>query len=695
MKPTTNAASQSRVSYLGVDQGLMTDLVPLLEPKGVRLTAFAKAAELIQDASVRAPEVVLLDVAETSGGAGLAGFIADLGTGPRPHVICLASKERGEDNLEHRLAAMRAGVDGYLVAPVTARRLAGRILRMCGIIEVTRYRVLITAEDAATAKQIAVMLASVGMETLVVEDPLKILARMQAFRPNLILADLYLSAASGAELAAIIRDHDDFYGIPILFLSAETDLDKQLEALKAGGDGFIPKPVQRDSLIAAVEYRMRMSRWLQDRRTLVNRREVAHGFLPRDVFMRHLERLMRADDAPGEGAGLLIVDVDAHLTILEKLGLSGTEKLLRELELSISKYMTAEDSATRLDDFRYALLARREDSEQLSVLASRLRDQLSGLRPRERDRAKDLAVTVSVGVGLFNPPADDAFTLVSRAEKAVLSAKHSGGDRIHVWSPSATAGGTPEAESMVKRLVTTALAQNGLLLLFQPVLSLSRQEDELYEAQIRLKTMDGEQIPPGDFLSVAERAELMPRIDRWVLRRALDMMSAQRAAHPKLRLLVHQNVMTLDAPEWFPWLRDQLVKENLTRIYPVLEFQVADIRQHRTEAKPLIERLRNYGIQVCVANVEGHKEEVSLLGRLGVALAKLSFPAVRLLEQPRLMDTIQSLQARGIAVIAPGIDDQTTVSRVWTCRPDFIQGNYLQMPSEDLSFDFHRMSDDS
>ncbi|WP_242482321.1 bifunctional diguanylate cyclase/phosphodiesterase [Thiocystis violacea] len=690
----SNAATGSRVLYLGSDQGLMRDLTALVEPKSVQLVQLGSASALAQELRRLAPEVVILDAAAVSVEGGLAAFLGTLygGEAFHPRAICIARAGSGEDRMEQRLAALRAGAASYLVPPISVKRLASRVLRMCGIVETVRYRILILEQDASHAKKIASLLATIGMETLVVDDPMKILARMQAFRPNLVLMDLYLPGATGSELTTIIRDHDDFYGIPILFLSQEADLDKQLAALKAGGDGFIKKPVSREALIAAVEYRMRMSRWLQDRRTLVNRRETAGGFLPRDVFMRHLEQITRAREAQGGVHGLVIIDVDGSQGILNALGLTATEKLLRELESLLSKTMTPEESATRMDDFRYGLLAKRETLSKLEALASTLCQQLSGLKPQDRDIK--LEVSVSVGVGLFDPPADDAFAMVSRAEKAAAGAKSAGGNQAHVWSAASRQNGAPEAESVIKRLVSTALAQDGFLLFFQPILSLNQQEDELYEAQIRMKTLDGEQMPPAEFLSVAERAEMMPRIDRWVLRRAFEVMHAERVAHPRLRLLVHQNVMTLAAPEWFPWFRDQIIKRNLTQIYPVLELQMADVRQNRAEAKVFIERLRKYGIQVCVANVTGIREEISLLARIGATLAKLAFQTIRNADRIQLTEIVQALQARGVAVIAAGIDDQATVSRVWTCRPDFIQGNYLQLPQPELSFDFQHMSHD-
>jgi PleD family two-component response regulator/EAL domain-containing protein (putative c-di-GMP-specific phosphodiesterase class I) len=688
----SNAAPSNRVFYLGSDQSLATELSSLVQPKGLQLSGFESASALLLRVASAVPAVVILDTKELAAIGGLSGLLSQLKriSGTEPRVICIAPEEEGEDAMERRLTALRAGAASYLIAPVPPRRLASRVLRMCGIVETTRYRILVLDHDQSQARKIATMLAAIGMETLVVEDPMKVLARMQSFRPNLVLMDLYLAGVTGPELTMLIRDHDDFYGIPILFLSEEEDLDKQLAALKAGGDGFISKPVAREALIAAVEYRMRMSRWLQDRRTLVNRREAARGFLPRDVFLRHLDQIIRAGGSQGGGSALMLVDIGSMQAMLATQGLTGTEKALREVESRLSEALAPEESATRMDDFRYAVLAKRESAAAIDSLGGSICQLLGELGPQDRDARSD--VGVSVGVALFDPSPADAMAMVVRAEKSLAAA---GTGQPREVSAGPRLNEAPEAASVVKRLVSTALSQNGFLLLYQPILSLNQREDELYEAQIRMKTLDGEQIPPADFLTVAERAEMMPSIDRWVLRRAFEVTSAERSAHPRLRLLVHQSLLTLAAPEWFPWLRDEVLRRSQAPFSPLVQFQMAEVRLHRAEAKTTIERLRSLGIQVCVANVSGLREEVSLLGRLGVSLAKLAFHTVRSSDRAQLAQTVQSLQARAVAVIAPGIDDQATVSRVWASRPDFIQGNYLQTPQPELSFDFHRVGGDN
>ena len=243
-----------------------------------------------------------------------------------------------------------------------------------------------------------------------------------------------------------------------------------------------------------------------------------------------------------------------------------------------------------------------------------------------------------------------------------------------------------DADAKIRGLIEDGILHNGLMLLFQPILSLGADSAEIFEAQLRLRTSDGEYVPPTAFLPVAERHGLMPAIDRWVMQHALDVMDVQRVVHPRLRLLVHQTLASIAASNWLPWFRDQIVQRNLIRLRPLLEFQMGDVLNHVDMARPLMAKLRKHGIEVCIANCSGTPPEIRVLSELAVSLVKLSFLTLVNKEQD-LAEIVHQLRDQSIAVIAAGVEDPETVTRVWDCRPDFLQGNYLQMPCTELRFD--------
>lgn len=692
------ATSENRIFYLGDDSTLLTGLVRLIQPAGLQFDAFADLAALEGALGRTRPRVLILDLRYVSSGTGPSGLIARLtgalpgaleGTGTtKPEVLCIADGE----NIETRLQVMRAGARGFFPTPVAVSDLAKRLVELSGPANGSQPRILVVEDDPLQAKYIALLLSKAGMEPHIVDRPLEILRKMADVQPDLVLMDLYMPDASGIELTAIIRDHGEYFDTPIIFLSAETDPDKQLEALRVGGDSFIAKPIQREQLIGAIEHRIRMSRLLKERRVGDERSDVVQGVLSKEAFLRGLDRVVHDREAPAPGVGLVLIELDRFLDISTAVGVDGMERLLRQLEEKLVDQLAPQECAARLDDYTFAVIARRATREALEGFAEQLLRTFGATKLRAED--KRLALTVTIGIGLFTPPADDAITMVSRARTTVARARQAGGNRVRVWTPAIAPDRGSDYERLLKQLIDTAVNQDGLLLMFQPIVSLGANVGELYEVQLRLRTLDGEHVPAADFLPVAERSGLMPRIDRWVLEHALDVMDAERKSHPKLRLLIHQTVGAVAAQEWLPWFRDQMVRRNLIRRRPLLQFQMHDVREHLDTTKPLVEVLRKYGIQVCVANVTGNAADLELLADLPVALAKLSFATLINADPAELLHVVQQIRTHGASVIAAGIEDPATIARVWNCRPDYIQGNSVQMPSSELIYDFHHSTDD-
>lgn len=683
------ASTPRRVFYLGRDLVLRAALSSALESADMRLQSFDDLETLLSELERQTPFVIVLDLLVVPREIAAVTLIEGWSRRSRrsPRVICIAHDEA----IETRLELMRAGAKGYFTVPVTVSALIERVIKLVDADTGEQPRILVVEDDPVQARYAAMLLEKAGMEVEVLDQPLRVIETMQAFQPDLVLMDLYMPEASGAELTAIIRDHDRFFDVPIIFLSAETDPEKQMDALRVGGDSFFVKPIQREQLIAAIEHRIRLSRWLRERhdRALVHSDD--QGLLAKPVFMRQLDQLVHAQGFWSAGTLLLLLELDAPEQALDALGIRGMEGLISRLEARLIRQLEPGESGTRLDDFSFALLLRRATLPEAEAMAESVRELIASTRPQGESRR--VRLSASIGLGLLTPRADDAITLVSRAQTALARAKQSGGNRVLVWSPVIQTAGA-DHDRVLEELVAQAVAGDGLVLLYQPIVSLSASVGELFEVQLRLRTPEGEFIPAGDFLPVALRVGLMPRMDRWVLEQALAAMAQHRETYRRLRLLIHQSVDSVLDPDWLPWFRERILEHDLIKRRPMLQFQMRDLRARQEAAKGLVEMLRKYGIQVAIANVSGHSEDLALLADLSVALAKLSFATVKNSDQDELARIVQRLQALRIAVIAAGIEDDHSLARVWNARPDFIQGNSLQMPSLELRYDFHGSSDE-
>ena len=168
----------------------------------------------------------------------------------------------GSNDFADRLKAVQAGASAYFPAPLDINALAGLLDRVTSAEPARPYRILIVDDDEALAAFYAVVLQAAGMQTCTVSDPREVMAPLADFKPDLITCDLHMPQCNGAELAAVIRQQQDLVRIPIVFLSTETSLDRQAQALRQGGDDFILKPVDPAALVAAAQSRARRYRSL-------------------------------------------------------------------------------------------------------------------------------------------------------------------------------------------------------------------------------------------------------------------------------------------------------------------------------------------------------------------------------------------------------------------------------------------------
>lgn len=168
----------------------------------------------------------------------------------------------GETDFRTRLKAVRAGAAGYFPQPVDVMEMIALLDRVASAEPTRPYRVLLVEDDGTLAGFYAGVLAAAGMETRIVTEPGQIMAPLLEFQPDLITCDINMPQCNGIELATLIRQQPEFLRIPIVFLSGETNLDKQAQALRQGGDDFITKPVTPAALVSAAQSRARRYRSL-------------------------------------------------------------------------------------------------------------------------------------------------------------------------------------------------------------------------------------------------------------------------------------------------------------------------------------------------------------------------------------------------------------------------------------------------
>lgn len=204
------------------------------------------------------PEVVVMDMVfdgtDITGAEVISSLLQELD--PRPHVVFISVR----DDIQARLAAVRVGAKRYFTKPVNMREFIHTLDSLTEKTVSDPYRILLVDDDKAVSQYYALVLEEQGMRTQIISDPMQCLEAIAAFKPDMVLMDLYMPGCTGVELAAIIRQDDTFAQMPITFLSSEAQLDKQLAAMHLGGDDFLTKPVKPEHLVDACLARVKRAR---------------------------------------------------------------------------------------------------------------------------------------------------------------------------------------------------------------------------------------------------------------------------------------------------------------------------------------------------------------------------------------------------------------------------------------------------
>lgn len=677
----------SMVIYLGADVGLAEGLRSHLASQGVGFVAGTKAADAAAALRGGHAGLLLIDARAATWGAApaqdLTATLRELAPdGSRLTWVCISDP----GDLGARLAALRGGALACYTSLPAPPELAARLLGLLGVSRANPYRVLVVDDQEVAAILAGGILNRAGMVVRTVSDAMTVLDVLEEFRPDLIVMDLHMPGVSGIELTSIIREHDEFFAVPIVFLSGEGDRDRQIDALRLGADEFLVKPVEPALLVQTVGRRIELARALHDRHASAAPRDPVTGIWSRGYLLQRIDQAILEGAAQDPGQGVIYINLDPSAS-LDALRRAGTlDAVLAQVGQLLRGAMGSNDIAARLGERSLALLVRRREAKLLEACAEGLRRAISGT-PVAVGRVA-VKLTASIGIGRFQPPVDDAITIVSRAKGACAKARQAGGDRVETYVPALSAGAGPTRSSRLAGLIREALRGNGFQLLYHPVVPVQQRPGERYEAVLRLRAPDGELIAPLDFLPAAAQAGLMPAIDRWVMTRALDDTVVRRETQPGLMLMVRQTLATTASADWADWLRDEIARRDLIRHRPVLIFDVDDVVANREAARACFEALKRLGIETCLNRLDETSAALEVLGQFPWSLVRLRPEALTRLGVGALTKLVSTVHQRGAQVIATGIEDPQAIARVWGYGVDFIQGHFIKAAGETLDFDF-------
>lgn len=413
-----------RVALIEDDGELATELCLGLRQFGYDVVHFAGFEAGAAELRASPPDVLVADLMfpgqlPSLGTQGIASLFTDLGRS-LPTIV-LTSRTDPPAKLE----AARVGADVFLAKPVDAPTLAAQIEQILAEQDHQPWRVLIIDDDESLAEHYRLTLEANGMLAEKVCRPHEALEVMKTLNPDMVLLDLYMPECSGAELARVIRYNPEWQGLPIVFLSAEQDLDHQIAALGSGADDFMTKPISDVQLVAAVKVRAKRSRRLSD---LMNRDGLT-GLLKHASIKERLSQETDRSRRQHKPLATVMVDIDHFKRVNDTWGHPVGDQVIKTLGHMLRQRLRRQDSVGRYGGEEFVAVLPECTAEDARLLLEKIRQSFADVVFKHDGR--DFHVTISSGIAQSDMAAD-AQGLLAAADGALYVAKRGGRNQVRV-----------------------------------------------------------------------------------------------------------------------------------------------------------------------------------------------------------------------------------------------------------------------
>jgi diguanylate cyclase (GGDEF)-like protein len=414
------------------------------------------------------------------------------------------------------------------------------------------------------------------------------------------------------------------------------------------------------------------------RNALEIRRQATHDALtglPNRVAFT--ERVRDAVQEGGRGI-VALIDVDRFKDINDTLGHPAGDELLCQVGTRLAHRVGDHTLVARLGGDEFALLSDAAAAEDAAAPA------LAALEEPFEVGGIEVHVEASVGVARFPDHGADPHTLLQHAEAAMYEAK-----RVHVrvaeYDPSADSGDADRL-SLIGEL-RRAIQSDELRLHFQPKFDLVSERMTGVEALVRWAHPERGMLAPGAFVPLAEHTALIRPLTLWVLEHAAAQCRLWREAGHDLSVAVNLSAANLADPALPGDVAGILGRLRLPPSALKLEITESMVMDDPERARDVLDLLRSMGIGLSIDDFGTGHASLAYLQRLPVAELKIDRGFVSGMihsagDEAIVRSTIDMAHHLGLRVVAEGVEDGPTLSRLRELGCDVAQGFHLGRPVE-------------
>lgn len=419
LTPAREQALNRVLYYVQVQQG--TEAEPLLgnlEALGIQVTvASLDALQQLQPEPGELP-VVIVDLGDNMSLRSMVGPLKLLARRCFRVLVLTPKADFATD-----LTLLRSGAFASLSRPLSNEELTRSVMRAQDPEPSIACRILMVDDQSDVAAYFQTMLQAAGMTVKVVLDPSRIYDQIDRFDPDILLLDINMPMASGTEVARVVRLHERYLALPILFLTGEESVERT-DLIDLGSDDILSKSMNPASLVSQLRTRALRARQIRAKMTV----DALSG-LYNHGHIQHLAKQGFNQASKTRPMSMAMLDLDRFKLVNDTWGHDVGDQVISELSQLLRLRLRSADLVGRYggEEFMVLMPATRAD------VAARVLDEIRTTFSRMVFNAADTSFQVTFSAGVCDTAtADTLESQFKKADEALYLAKNNGRNRVEI-----------------------------------------------------------------------------------------------------------------------------------------------------------------------------------------------------------------------------------------------------------------------
>ncbi len=405
----------------------------------------------------------------------------------------------------------------------------------------------------------------------------------------------------------------------------------------------------------------------------------------RNYFTKELHRVVEQHRRGSENKhGLIYIDLDNFKYINDTMGHIAGDKLIKELAQLLKSRIRKTDILSRIGGDEFAILLYHDHDLRLEYVAECFRELVSNYVFVYEKNIVD--ITCSLGGAYLTDEVDTKEKLLARADFACHKSKRLGRNQAHIYTSNDDAVLSDMGLDIGwTRRIKDALIHDDFVLACQPICDTQNDTVSYYEILLRMKDTNDEIIMPYAFLSAAERFGLMIKIDAWVLRNSLSLLSAQHKFNPNLKFSINLSANSIDNESTFDFIKNKIEENNINPKNIVFEITETIAIANLSTAKTLLNNIRELGCKTALDDFGVGYSSFAYLADLPVDIVKIDGFFIKDMEHNHLNQImVRSINdiahELGKTTVAEFVENENIYKMLKKLNVDYSQGYYLGKP---------------